>query len=158
LEIPEVKRRSSALSFKNLHKKTSEKSNKEKQIDTSKLPKEEFSFADFFVYWKKYIDILNKQGDKMLVSILNSSEPVLKDVVVELTYPNKMMLEEVKKHQTYILNYLRDKLQNYDLSLQLILNESDEKKYAYTPQEKYARLREINPLIDELRKKLHLDL
>ncbi len=94
----------------------------------------------------------------MLVSILNSSEPVLKDGLVQLTYPNKMMLEEVKKHQTYILNYLREKLHNYEISFQLILNESDEKKYAYTPQEKYAKLREINPMIDELRKKLHLDL
>ena len=34
----------------------------------------------------------------------------------------------------------------------------EEKKYIYTPEEKYNRLREINPHIDDLRKELDLDL
>ena len=122
------------------------------------MPKEDFSQADFYVYWKKYIDILTKQGDKILPSILSASEPVLKDAQIGLTYPNAMMLAEVKKNQVHILNYLRRKLNNYQISFNLILNESEEKKYAYTPEEKYHKLRELNPLIDELRKTFHLDL
>ncbi len=110
------------------------------------------------MFWKKYINILTKQGDKMLASILNSSEPVLKDTEVSLTYPNAMMLKEVKKNQTHVLNYLRDKLQNYQIRFNLILNELDEKKFVYTPEEKYSKLREINPLLDELRKTLYLDI
>ena len=34
----------------------------------------------------------------------------------------------------------------------------DSSAYTYTPEEKYNRLREINPAIDELRRKLDLDL
>ncbi len=146
------------MSINNLHKKNKETQKDKKTVDTNKLPKDPFSSADFMVYWNKYIDILNKQGDKMLASILKSSEPVLKKFEVYLTYPNAMMVEEVKKNQTYILNYLREKLNNYELSFHYILNEEAEKKYAYTPQEKYIKLQEINPLIAELRKKLHLDI
>ncbi len=147
------------MSLKSVHKKTEETKKEHKtEVDFSKMPKEDFSKADFQVYWKKYIDILTKQGDKILPSILSASEPILKDTRINLTYPNAMMLAEVKKNQVHVLNYLRRKLNNYQISFNLILNESEEKKYAYTPEEKYHKLRELNPLIDELRKTFHLDL
>jgi len=152
-------RRSSALSLNSLHKKAaSSKKDAASEVDISKLPVEAFTQADLYVFWKKYIAILNKQGDKMLSSILLSSEPDLQETVVHLTYPNAMMLEEVKKSQTHILNYLRSKLKNYQISFKLILNEADEKKYAYTPEEKYNKLREINPEVEDFRKAFHLDL
>ena len=110
------------------------------------------------MYWKKYIEILNKQGEKMLASILNTSEPILKDTVVDLTYPNSMMLEEVKRNQIHVLNYLRAKLKNYQLKFNLILDEKQEKRFAYTPEEKYQKLREMNPMIEEMRKLLFLDI
>lgn len=122
------------------------------------MPKEAFTEADFYVFWKKYIDILNKQGDKMLGSILLSSIPVLEKNLVLLTYPNAMMLEEVKLNQLHVLNYLRAKLKNYQIKFKLILNEADDKKFVYTPEEKYVKLREINPMIEELRKTLFLDI
>lgn len=153
------RRKSSALSLNSVHKKAEEvKNEKDTQVDSSNLPKEPFSQSDFYVYWKKYINILSKQGDKILPSILNASEPVLKETIITLTYPNAMMVSEVKKQQTHVLNYLRNKLKNYEISFNLVLNESKEKSYAYTPEEKYNKLRELNPLLDELRKKLYLDL
>lgn len=131
---------------------------KDSNANLSQQPKKEFSKADFFVFWQKYIDILDKQGDRMLASILNSSKPILKNTEASVTYPNDLMLKEVQKNQKHILNYLRNKLENHQISLKLILNEADEKKYVYTPEEKYSKLRETNPLLDELRKTLYLDL
>jgi len=165
IEIPAPKltnsgdRRSSALSLNSLHKKAANnKKDSTSEVDIAKLPVEAFTQADLYVFWKKYIAILDKQGDKMLSSILLSSEPVLQETVLHLTYPNAMMLEEVKKSQAHILNYLRSKLKNYQISFNLILNEEDEKKYVYTPEEKYNKLREINPIVDDFRKAFHLDL
>ncbi len=93
-----------------------------------------------------------------MASNLNLSKPILKDTVIHLTYPNQMILDEVKKNQTSILNYLRNKLQNHQIVLKLILDEAIEKKYAYTPEEKYQKLQEMNPLMDELRKTLFLGI
>jgi len=158
LEIKSGRRRSSALSLNSVHKKAEANKQIETKIDYSNYPKEDFTQAEFYVFWKKYIDILNKQGEKMLASILNSSEPVIDGLKVALTYPNAMMLEEVKKNQTHILNYLRKKLKNYQLGFSLILDEKQEKRFAYTPEEKYQKLREMNPMIEEMRKVLFLDI
>ena len=42
----------------------------------------------------------------------------------------------------------------FSVEIHIIVNEAEEKNYIYTPEEKYNRLREINPHIDELRKNL----
>jgi DNA polymerase-3 subunit gamma/tau len=127
------------------------------QVD---LPKNAYSEADFYVYWKKYIEILTIQGEKMLTAILNSTEPQvnLETNQIKLIYPNAMMMEEVKKNQSPIINYLRDQLQNFDLSFDLHYNEENEKTFVYTPQEKYSKLMEINPLLAEFRKLFDLDI
>ncbi len=151
------RRSSSALSLKSL-KKEKEKITTKKKIDYSNMPKEKFSQAAFDVNWTTYVDILNRQGNKMLASILNTSKPVLNDTVVTLTYPNSMMAEELRKHQSGILNHLREKLQNYQISFNIIVDEKEEKTYAYSPQDKYTKLFEINPLIEEMRRVLFLDI
>ena len=58
----------------------------------------------------------------------------------------------------HFLPYLRKGLNNYALQINVLVKESEEKNYIYTPEEKYNRLREINPHIDDLRKELDLDL
>ena len=45
-----------------------------------------------------------------------------------------------------------------DIALEIIVNETAEKKYAYTPIEKYDKLIKKNPLLDTLRKELGLEL
>ena len=152
------KRRSSALSLNSIHKKAKEAKEVKEQETAIDYPKEPFTQSQFYVEWKKYISILNKQGNKMLGSILNSSEPNLKETTVHLTYPNSMMLEEVRKNKLLVLNYLRKKLKNYQIDFNLILDEKQEKEFVYTPEEKYKKLRKTNPLLEELRKTLSLDI
>jgi len=122
------------------------------------LPKKPFSQADFIGYWREYIDILTKQGEKMLAAILNSKEPILEDTLIKLTYPNAMMMEEVRKNQSPILNYLREKLHNYSIVFQMSYDDSEEKNFLYRPEEKYEKFVEFNPLINEFRKKFDLDI
>ena len=45
---------------------------------------------------------------------------------------------------------------NFDFDFEIIVNKAEAKVIAITPQEKYAKLVEKNPLLDELRKKLEL--
>jgi len=56
------------------------------------------------------------------------------------------------------LPYIREGLNNYAIQIKVLVKETEEKNFIYTPEEKYNRLREINPAIDELRRKLDLDL
>ena len=46
----------------------------------------------------------------------------------------------------------------YDLSVKVIVDELTEKNFIYTPDEKYERLKEINPVIDLLKQEFDLDV
>jgi hypothetical protein len=53
---------------------------------------------------------------------------------------------------------LRGKLHNHDISLEVIVKEVTENRYAFTPSEKFERLKAINPNLDLLRKMFDLDI
>ena len=57
-----------------------------------------------------------------------------------------------------LLQFLRKTLKNYDISLDIDVNEEMQKKFAYTPVEKYEKLKEKNANIELLRKTFDLDL
>ena len=65
--------------------------------------------------------------------------------------------KEIEREQGPLLAYLREKLQNYSLHLKLDVSATVAEKYAFTPQEKYEKLRKKNPAIDLLRKEFDLD-
>lgn len=152
------KRGRSILSLKSL---TQQKTNKKKKaaINYDELPKSPFTKEQFTTLWKKNIEKLNGKNEKLLASLLNSiSFNLVANFKVELTLPNTRMQQEIEKNKGKILNYFREELQNYAIDFVYVVNEAEAKKFAYTPQEKYQFLKEKNPLISELRRKLDLDV
>lgn len=129
--------------------------NKTEEIDK---PKSLFSENDFLLVWKEYCQKIEKDGKFNLLSHLSMSTPILKSTTIHLEYPNHTIKTEVERAQHDILSYIKEKLQNYDIDLEIVVNETAEKKYAYTPLEKYEKLIEKNPLIDTLRIELGLEL
>jgi DNA polymerase-3 subunit gamma/tau len=128
-------------------------------IDEDKLPKEVFSKEELLIHWNDYVASLTEGGKKIMSSNLSLDEPkLLNDTEIWLEMPNSTMKKEIEREQYPLLTYLRKKLNNYDISLHIKVNEVLHKKYAYTPQEKYEKLREINPALDLLRQKFDLDL
>ena len=67
------------------------------------------------------------------------------------------MKKEVEREQGPLLQYLKDELKNHLISLKVHVNEESAKKYAFTPEEKYEKLKEKNPAIELLRKEFDLD-
>jgi DNA polymerase-3 subunit gamma/tau len=57
-----------------------------------------------------------------------------------------------------LLKYFRQKLNNYSIDFQITVNEEEEKRYAYTPQEKYNKLLEKNKELAKLKSTFKLDL
>ena len=53
---------------------------------------------------------------------------------------------------------MRSTLQNYEIDLSIEVDETEIKRYAYTPIEKFQKLSEKNPLIENLRKEFDLDI
>ena len=67
------------------------------------------------------------------------------------------MKKEVEREQGPLLDFLKEGLKNYEISLEISVNEVTMKKYAFTPEEKYEKLKEKNPAVALLRKEFDLD-
>jgi DNA polymerase-3 subunit gamma/tau len=153
-----VEKRRSSLSLKSIHEKKEEKKSVvEENYDNH--PKNIFTEQELVSYWKEYTALLIRKGEKSMASIIGSNSPKLKEsFVVEYPVPNKQMQEQFARNKPKLLGFLRQNLNNYAIEIQVNLNETIEKKFAYTPQEKYNKLRDKNPLLDKLRQSFELDL
>ena len=139
-----------------------------KQKDTKKTavqenfdnhPKDAFTEKKLQDLWKSYVELLNKKGERSIASIIGTDIPTLSaDFQISFTVPNKLMQDQFKKGRPKLMNFLREKLNNYGIAIVVILNEAVEKKFAYTPDEKYKKLKEKNPLLEKLRQAFELDL
>jgi len=128
-------------------------------IDEEDLPKEDFTEDELINAWKDYITNLNRKGEKIMASILEMSTPKLIDkTTIGLEFPNETLKIELERAQYPLMQHLRKTLNNYDISLEITVNEVLEKKYAFTVEEKYEKLKEKNPNIELLRKTFGLDL
>lgn len=80
------------------------------------------------------------------------------ETTIWIELPNGTMKKEIEREQFDLMEYLRTNLNNHFISLKITVNEEVAKKFAFTPEEKYQKLREKNPAIDILRKTFDLDL
>ena len=152
-------KRSSGLSLKSIRAK---KEHLIKQmdvvVDEENLPSEPFLEEDFHKAWNTFIEKLRQDGKHNLASILSIDTPKLNGTTIHLEFPNATNKVEVERQQYDLMSYIRKTLSNYDISLSISVNEIMEKKYAYTPQDKFEKLKEKNPNIDLLRKTFDLDV
>ena len=151
--------RTSGLSLKSIKtKKEHLIKQMEVVIDVDDLPKEAVSEEAFIKTWNSYIERLHKKGEKIMASILEMDTPKLVDTNIQITFPNDTLRVELERAQYPLMEYLRKTLKNYDLKLDISVNEEVSKKYAYTTLEKYEKLKEKNPNIELLRKTFGLDI
>jgi len=108
--------------------------------------------------WKEYVSRLQKKGEKILASNLETDTPTLKGTAIQLEFPNDTMRVELERAQHNLLEFLKRKLENYDITIDVTVNEASEKKYAYTTREKYEKLKDKNPDLELLRKTFDLDI
>lgn len=163
IEAPNVhisKRRGSALSLKSIQQKKELLQQKKKVIqDPTDLPKNEFTEQQLLHFWIDYGKRMDKKGERIIGSMFAMNKPVLKENnVIFLELPNQTMKVDIENIEKPLLNFLHEKLSNYSITLHINVNEVMAKKHAFTPQDKYDKLKEQNPFLDLLRSKFDLDL
>jgi len=84
---------------------------------------------------------IDVQGSVVTVALANSvEEPLLQSMMSDLS------------------GYLRSKLSNPTIKIESVMREAETKKIAYTNKEKFDLLAEKNPMLQELKERLGLDL
>jgi DNA polymerase-3 subunit gamma/tau len=151
-------KRTSSLSLKSIHQKKEEKKTViEENFDNH--PKDLFTEEELQLFWEEYVNLLRKKGENSMASIVATDIPKLEDnFKVSFTVPNKLMEDQFRKGRPKLLNFLREKANNYGITIHVKLNESVEKKFAYTPLEKFNKMKEKNPLLEKLRQAFELDM
>ena len=158
IQIKGPEKRVSGLSLSSIKVKKAHEGNKTSEISEEDLPKDPFSEEDMQQHWDDFVHELENQGRKILASNLNADVPKLKNEnTIWIELPNSTMKKEVEREQSLMMDYLKQKLNNYSITLHITVNEEVAKKFAFTPEEKYEKLREKNPAIDLLRKEFDLD-
>ena len=109
--------------------------------------------------WKKFQTKISNSGRKNLESILSISNPELKENnKVEYTLTNNTSRLELNKNKNELIDFLKKDLKNDNISIEVKVNKLKEKKFIYTPTEKYDKLKKLNPNIETLRKEFKLNL
>ena len=160
IKVGDKSKRVSGLSISSLKaKRAHELSKIEVVVDENDLPHDPFSEADMQSHWAAYVQELDQAGRKILASNLSVDQPkLLGDNTIWIQLPNSTMKKEIEREQSGLIQYLKSRLNNYDIRLKISVNEEHAKRFVYTPEEKYEKLRKKNPAIDLLRKEFDLDL
>lgn len=126
-------------------------------VEEENLPKEVFTENDMLVQWVKYANRLGDKGQKIMESLLMINDPKLDGTIIIHELPNESSKHDFENEKRELLGYLRGKLHNHDIDIKVIVNESIDTRKAFTPQDRYNRLNELNPNLDKLRRLFDLD-
>ena len=149
----------SALSLSSIRaKKELLEAQKGKENEVEHLSTNEFTETEMLEFWFKYAQRLNDKGHMIMESLLRISDPKLEGFKIVYELPNEGSKIDFEKEKPELLGYLRGHLHNHEISIEVIVNESAKSKTAFTTQDKYNRLNEINPNLEELRRIFDLDI
>lgn len=119
---------------------------------------EDFNETQLQAAWDEYIHRLKHKGEKILASIMETDMPQLNGRNISIELPAETMKNDLEKGQNPLMAFLKKKLLNTKISLEIIVNEQVAKKFAYTNIEKYNKLKEKNPLIEKLKTTFDLEI
>ena len=152
----------SGLSISSLKiKKELEKSINKKNnlLDDSISLANDFDNDQLLVSWENFYKELIKDGRKNLASILLIDNPkIINENEIHFTLTNDTNKIELEKNKNEIIKFLKKSLKNSQIKLIINVDKIKEKKFIYTPSEKYEKLKSINPSIEKIRKDFKLNL
>lgn len=149
----------SALSLASIRaKRELQENNKSTTKETVQLPTEPFTETDMLLHWNKYAQKLGDKGYKIMESLLSINDPVLNGTTITLELPNEGSKIDFESELNGLLGHLKGHLHNHDITINVVVNESIENKFAFTAQDKFNRLNEINSNLELLRKTFDLDI
>jgi DNA polymerase III subunit gamma/tau len=131
-----------------------------KEPETMMSGKKEFSQRELEIVWEEFAAQLKKTGRYSLHTSLTKRKPFLiENSIVEFLLDNSAIEKDITDIKMELMTYLRQNLGNGSIQLNTAIDKSavSETKI-YDPKEKYRRLVEKNPALQELKNKFDLDL
>ena len=142
----------SSIALKNAISKTIEPNKKNIVLE------EDFNIEAVNNYLNQYVENLKTEGKKNIASILSMNPISLSDnYKIHFKVANEMNRVEVNIEKERLLPFLKKHLKNDKIKIEVEISENPKQEQIYTPTEKYQYLLQLNPQLEELRKKFNLD-
>ncbi len=129
--------------------------NRREALKNMAEPVDEQHMKDCWMQWAdKYHDV-----DPLLYSAM-TTYPVKMgdDDTIIMTIENKVQENTIQKNQDKLMEFLRQKLNNSKLSLQIVITEEKREVKAYTVEDRFREMVSKNPQLAELKSRLGLHL
>lgn len=157
--VPQVEKKASALSLSSIRTRREMESSLEKKVvNPDDLPKEPFTYEQLSEEWHKYAEKLARSGFMLMSSLMGMVPPIVKGTTVSLEMPNEGSKLSFDENKFDLVNYLRKKLSNYDLEIEIIVNEEIKiKKKVLDKEDKLVRFIELNPAMQYMKEIFDLE-
>jgi DNA polymerase-3 subunit gamma/tau len=166
-----IAKTNSLASFKNLKGSnplslnTIQKKEEQKQVQNSeellniKGPETAFTIDDLIKQIQLYAKSDKVAGKKTLEFALLSNKPEIKEQsLILITVENEVQRNALRTELTDFTMFLRNKLNNFKITINIEVAKGDTAKKGYTPRERFQKMAEKNPNLITLYNKLDLDL
>lgn len=114
---------------------------------------------------QEVLDTLRKLGEekmnsgaRQLGTILTTSEASLQNMKIHLVIQNESQKEQMNQSRQEIIDELRRRLQNADLSLEISISDTPVQNKAFKPMDIFKAMAERNPALNELKRKFDLEI
>ncbi|MCF8369276.1 MAG: DNA polymerase III subunit gamma/tau [Bacteroidales bacterium] len=128
----------------------------EEEEDISSKPAEDFTQEKLEEVWSKLSSRF--KTDQNFYITLTSNKPVKKEANFEFSVNNKIQKKEMEDRKLDIMPFVKEKLNNYHLNMEIVVDEQKTQTKAYTPQEKFKKMSEKNPALKSMKDKLNLEI
>jgi DNA polymerase-3 subunit gamma/tau len=151
-------RRTSALSISNMENQKEVVRKNLDFVDESLLPRDEFTSDQLTLLWSEFSHQQLQSGKKLKNAVLTSAIPTCDGNKINYQVASNNMKEQFLNIAPQLLQFLKERLNNYDISFNIEVLEAIQTKYAHTPKEKYELLSKKNNELELLRERFKLEL
>ncbi|MBK7964380.1 MAG: DNA polymerase III subunit gamma/tau [Bacteroidetes bacterium] len=119
-----------------------------------------FDHETMLKYWNMYSNQMKANGKHQLHTTMATHTPSIQgNYQIELLIDNPAQQELFQEERVELVNFMRKSLNNYLVNVYVKMNENvSSGEVAYTNKEKYQKMVEKNPGLDDFRKQLGLEL
>ncbi|RZK50408.1 MAG: DNA polymerase III subunit gamma/tau [Pedobacter sp.] len=112
---------------------------------------------EFYAAWEEYKEKA-KAADKINLYTVLNNEPKIEAELITVFVENTALESTLQAEKIELLNFLRTKLRNFNLNLEIKKAVLNHKRRIYTNKDKYAYLLDKNPILATFKDKFGLDL
>jgi len=118
---------------------------------------EEFSEEDLVLKWKKFAGIIKEKQPRLYNTLMANKPGLGKNNRVEFELNNPLQDDIIKKEKKELIEFLKEELNNYSITLNTIISGNEQGSRLYLPEDRYKHMAEKNPDLEKLKQQFNLD-